>query len=185
MSKKAYWLGEKIGSRRVGRVRIGKIWYEIGDEIPLDKVTEKKAAQWRKSGAVGETKFHAATPINQSAELKKLRDTNQSMDRAGKALAARVEVLEAELADRGGDDRVQTLEGALETAREANADLKTQLAAVTDASQELETCATDANNAATAALSELNDLKSKVLGLDSEAKAVVALKEEVASVETD
>lgn len=176
MSKKAYWLGEKIGSRRVGSVRIGKVLHKIGDEIDLRKVHPDKVKSWVKSGAVGETRFHAAKPAP-DGKVEKLEGVIKEQ-------VAQVKELTSER-DQSRQE-AERLQSKLDDADEVNEGLTAKISELTEsnegvnkAADALKTQVADFENRENEAVKALDLLRAKVLDLDSEAKAVLALKTEV------
>ncbi len=70
MAEKTYWLGK-------GQVNIAGKLYKHGEEIPADKVSEKKLKEWKRDGDIGTAPFHhkAGRPDNDMKLLQeKLKD---------------------------------------------------------------------------------------------------------------
>jgi hypothetical protein len=53
VANKTYWLGELIGSRRVGSIKVDGKLYAIGEPFPADKLEAGKLSGLKKAGCVG------------------------------------------------------------------------------------------------------------------------------------
>jgi len=54
---KIFWLGELVGTRRVGKILIGGKKYAIGKEIPAGKLSDDRLSMFKKAGCIGESVF--------------------------------------------------------------------------------------------------------------------------------
>lgn len=68
--EKTYWLGELVGSRRVGSIKVDGKLYAVGEPFPADKVDAKKLAGFKKAGRVGSVPFPIAAPEPNDARDK-------------------------------------------------------------------------------------------------------------------
>jgi hypothetical protein len=142
---------------------------DIGDEIPADalkKIDAKKVDGWRKSGDIGDMVTQAVVSKAATSKIKELEDSC-----------------------RAAVKRVKDLEELLETERRTIAELgegvSNRDAIIVEKDTALEgnkATILDFETREREALEAYNGLKAKVLGLESEAKAVLALKAELREV---
>lgn len=105
--EKTYWLGELVGSRRVGSIKVGGKLYAIGEPFPADKVDPKKLAGFKKAGRVGSVPFPVA-----ASEPNDARDKDMAL------LQGRVTELMANATVDG--DKIAGLQLELEVAGDVN-----------------------------------------------------------------
>ncbi len=60
MANETYWLGEKIGSRRVGQILVDGRLYGIGEPFPAEKLDKERLNRLRDNGCVGDVKISVA-----------------------------------------------------------------------------------------------------------------------------
>ena len=75
MADKTYWLGELVGKRRVGGIKVDGKLYAIGEPFPADKVDKKKLAGFKKAGCVGLVPFAVSEPVGDDMALLQGRIT--------------------------------------------------------------------------------------------------------------
>jgi hypothetical protein len=106
-NKKSYWLGEKVGSRRVGQISIAGKSYGIGESIPADKLDKKKLNQLREDGCIGDAPFHVPDKAADDAKDKdiallqgRVAELEEQAVKDGDTIAG----LELDLEAAGGED---------------------------------------------------------------------------------
>lgn len=72
MDDKTYWLGELVGSKRVGGIKVDGKLYAIGEPFPADKVDAKKLAGFKKAGSIGSAPFPVADSVAEDAKGKEI-----------------------------------------------------------------------------------------------------------------
>ena len=111
-NKKTYWLGEKIGSRRVGQISIAGQSYGIGESFPADKLDKKVLKRYRDGGCVGDAPFSMPDPKIDDAKDKditllqgKLSGLEDQAIKDGDTIAG----LQLELEADGGSDSIKEI----------------------------------------------------------------------------
>jgi hypothetical protein len=127
-NKKSYWLGEKVGSRRVGQISIAGKSYGIGESIPADKLDKKKLNQLRDDGCIGDAPFHVPDKAADDAKDKdiallqgrvvELEQKNGELEASAKEDGDKIAGLELEVEDR--DEKIKKLKADLKKAKEAS-----------------------------------------------------------------
>jgi chromosome segregation ATPase len=113
--KKTFWLGELVGSRRVGVIGIEGKLYGIGEEIPADKIDSDKLKALKKSGAIGTAPFqHSGGSSSGDAKDK---DIELLKERVSALEKEKDELGKAAVAD---GDRIAELELDIEALEESD-----------------------------------------------------------------
>ena len=136
MAEKTYWLGELVGNKRVGGIKVDGKLYAIGEPFPTDKVDKKAMAGFKKSGCVGSVPFQVADSVSEDAKDKDialLQGRVNELTEKGVVDGDRIAELELDLEaaiSSGGDVdalkiRVAELEPEVTRLTGENTDLKT------------------------------------------------------------
>lgn len=166
--EKTYWLGELVGSRRVGGIKVDGKLYAIGEPFPADKVDPKKLAAFKKAGRVGSVPF----PVAES-------EPNDARDKDFSLLQGRVsELMEAARVD---GDKIAGLALELEVAGDTG-DLKNQIVELEGEVGQLKGVAQEADDLKTAHAESHADKKPVIEGLNSE---IERLNIEISGLQTD
>ena len=104
MADKTYWLGELVGNKRVGGIKVGGKLYAIGEPFPADKVDKKTMSGLKKAGCVGSVPFKVADSASGDKDMALLQGRVKELMVTAKVDGDRIAELELELEAVGGAD---------------------------------------------------------------------------------
>lgn len=85
-SKRVYWLGEMIGKRRIGGIKVDGKHISIGESFAADKLDKDRLSAFRKAGCIGDAPFLVSEPVGNDLDLLKGRIVemeNVAVEQAG------------------------------------------------------------------------------------------------------
>lgn len=131
MADKIYWLGELVGKRRVGGIKVDGKLYEIGESFPADLLDRKAMAGFKKAGCIGSVPFPVSDsePQGECAGCKELGDRIKEMNEGGEKTFA---ILKGQVKEK--DNRIGELEISAKTDGDTIAGLQLELEAAGDVS---------------------------------------------------